>query len=71
MTIKWLYEEEVSAIKMFGRQGASAPLAKCIYASRLIGASKTLVVHGGGQYVREDNHTRCVGPRGKHDIYQS
>ena len=48
MTIKWLYEEEVSAIKMFGRQGASAPLAQCIHASRLIGASKTLVVHGGG-----------------------
>ena len=48
MTIKWLYEEEVSAIKMFGRQGASAPLAQCIHASRLIGADKTLVVHGGG-----------------------
>ena len=48
MTVKWLNKEKMLAIKMFGRQGASAPLAQCIHASRLIGADKTLVVHGGG-----------------------
>ena len=48
MKLRWSYEDETSTVRSCIRKGASVPLAKCIYASRLFGASKDLVLHGGG-----------------------
>lgn len=48
MKNRWSDKEAASTIQVLSRQGVSLPLSHCIYASRLLGARKDLVLHGGG-----------------------
>ena len=48
MNIRWSHKEEESAVRRYSRKGVPAPVARCIYASRLLGTRKELVIHGGG-----------------------
>ena len=48
MKNQWSDKKAAAAVRSVRRAGVPKPLADCIYASRLLGADRKLVLHGGG-----------------------
>ena len=48
MKNQWSDKRAAAAVRSVRRAGVPKPLADCIYASRLLGADRKLVLHGGG-----------------------
>src|SRR5262245_31206423 len=48
MKSRWVDSEASALVERLAREGNNSDLALCVYATRLLGSDRKLVLHGGG-----------------------
>ncbi len=61
MENRWSNREADAAVARYAEQGVERDLALCVHATRLLGAEKTLVLHGGGNSSVKTAETDLAG----------